>query len=66
MARKYWPNQDPIGQTIRLEHEKARRLEVVGIARDVEFTPFDGGKSWPGLYLPYEQHVKGNHFMVFQ
>jgi predicted permease len=66
MAGKYWPNQDPIGKTFRLEHEKARRLEVVGIARDVEFTPFDGGKSRPSLYLPYAQHVIGNHFMVFQ
>jgi putative ABC transport system permease protein len=65
-ARKYWPNQVPIGQTFRLAQEKDRRLEVVGIARDAEFTPFDGGKSRPSLYLPYEQHVKGTHFMVFQ
>jgi predicted permease len=66
MAGKYWPHQDPIGRTFRLEQEKSRSLEVVGIARDVEFTPFDGGKSRPGLYLPYAQHVKGSRFMVFQ
>jgi predicted permease len=66
MARKYWPKQDAIGQTFRMEQEKGRRLEVVGIARDAEFTPFDGGKSRPTFYLPYEQRVKGKHFMVFQ
>ena len=66
MAREYWPHQDPIGRTFRLEQEKGRKLEVVGIARDAEFTPFDGGKSRPTLYLPFEQHVKGNRLMVFQ
>jgi predicted permease len=66
MAKKFWPNQDALGKSFRLGQEKARRLEVVGIARDAEFTPFEGGKSQPLLYLPYAQHVKGNHFMIFQ
>lgn len=66
MARKYWPNEDPMGQTFRLDHEKGRKLEVVGVAGDAEFTPFDGGKSRPVLYIPYGQHVKGSHSMVFQ
>ena len=66
MARKYWPDQDPIGRTFRMAREKGRALEVVGVAGDAEFTPFDGGKSRPTFYIPYEQHVKGNSFMVFQ
>ena len=66
MARKYWPDQDPVGRTFRMAREKGRALEVVGVAGDAEFTPFDGGKSRPTFYIPYEQHVKGNSFMVFQ
>jgi len=65
-ARKYWPNQDPIGRTFRMESEKTRKLEVVGIARDVESTSRSGGKSQPYFYIPYAQHVKGNSFMTLQ
>jgi macrolide transport system ATP-binding/permease protein len=66
MARKYWPNQDPMGRTFRKGSEKTRKLEVVGIASDAEFQLFGGGKSRPYLYLPYAQHVNGNSLMVFQ
>lgn len=66
MARKYWPNQDPLGRTFRMESEKARKLEVVGVARDVEASSRGDGKSQPYFYLPYAQHLKGNSFMTLQ
>jgi predicted permease len=65
-AKKYWPNQDPIGRTFRLAREKDRKLAVVGIARDAEFQIYGGGKTLPYLFLPYAQHVAGNSLMVFQ
>jgi predicted permease len=65
-ARKYWPNQDPIGRTFRRESEKARKLTVIGIAGDAEFQLFGGAKTRPFFYLPYAQHVTGNSLMVFQ
>jgi predicted permease len=65
-ARKYWPNQDPIGRTFRLESEKGRKIEVVGVARDVEVASAGEGKSQPYVYLPYAQHLKGNTFMTLQ
>ncbi|MGD0629459.1 MAG: ABC transporter permease [Terracidiphilus sp.] len=65
-ARKFWPNQDPIGRTFRMETEKERKLEVVGIASDVEATSRGDGKGRPYFYLPYAQHVKGNSFMTLQ
>jgi predicted permease len=66
MAKKFWPNQDPLGHTFRLQGEKDRKLEVVGIVRDAEFRYFGGGKTQPWCYLPYAQHVAGNSLMVFQ
>ena len=66
MARKYWPNQDALGHTFRMDSEKTRKLEVVGIARDAEFQLFGGGKTRPFLYIPYAQHIAGNTLMVFQ
>jgi predicted permease len=65
-ARKFWPNQDPMGRTFRVASEKDRELTVVGIARDTEFQIFLGAKSLPYFYLPYAQHIKGNTLMVFQ
>jgi predicted permease len=66
MAAKYWPNQDPIGHTFRMSTENTRKLEVVGIARDIEVSSLTGAKSNPYFYLPYAQHVKGNSFLVLQ
>jgi len=65
-ARKFWPGQDPIGNTFRMGGEKDRKLEVVGIARDAEFELYAGGKSQPYFYIPYAQHSQGNTLMVFQ
>jgi len=66
MAKKYWPNTDPIGHTFRKAAEKERKLEVVGIARDAEFQLYGGGKTRPFLYLPYAQHVAGSSLRVIQ
>jgi putative ABC transport system permease protein len=65
-AKKYWPNQDAIGHTFRMQGEKNRKLEVVGIVRDAEFQLFGGGKTRPFFYLPYAQHLAGNRLMVIQ
>jgi len=65
-AKKFWPNQDPIGRIFRMGSKKDVRLQVVGIARDVEFQLIGGGKTSPYFFIPYAQHVEGNSFMVFQ
>ncbi len=65
-ARKFWPNQDPIGRTFRMAGEKDRKLQIVGIAHDAVFQIYAGGKTQPYFYLPYAQHFKGNTLMVFQ
>ena len=65
-ARKFWPHQDPIGRTFRMNSEKDRKLEVVGIARDAEFQIYGGAKLQPYFYIPYAQHFKANSLMIFQ
>lgn len=66
LARKFWPNQDAIGRTFSTGSDKARKLEIVGIARDAEFQIWGGGKTRPFFYLPYAQHFIGSRVMVFQ
>jgi len=65
-AKKFWPNQDPVGHTFHRDSEKARQFTVVGIAGDAEFQLSGGAKKQPFFYLPYAQHVAGNSLMVFQ
>ena len=38
MARRYWPNQDPIGRTIRVPDARGSASEVIGIARDGKYS----------------------------
>jgi putative ABC transport system permease protein len=65
-ARKFWPQQDPIGRTLRMGDTKDRIVKVVGIARDAEFHIWAGAKRQPYIYIPYAQHFKGSTLMVFQ
>jgi len=55
MAKRYWPNQDPIGQVIKFDDspdEKPR--EIVGIVQDVkQFSLADPAE--PEAFVPYQQ-----------
>jgi predicted permease len=54
MARRYWPNEDAIGKTLKLTHgDEAPRL-VIGIARDGKYRTL-GEESTPFVYVPYEE-----------
>ncbi|MGH9682490.1 MAG: ABC transporter permease [Candidatus Acidiferrales bacterium] len=65
LAERYWPNQDPIGQRIRLQltpglnpwtpETRAGWLTVVGIVGDIEDWQFAAQKTGQ-LYLPYTQN----------
>src|SRR6202012_3172540 len=64
-AKNFWPGQDALGRTFHLAGGKDGDLEVVGIARDVEFRCF-AGKTKPFFYLPYAQDIAGATLMTFQ
>ncbi len=51
-ARRFWPNQDPIGKVIKWDEEGGSRdLEVIGIVRDAQVAHL-GQSSEPYAYLP--------------
>jgi predicted permease len=55
MAKRYWPNQDPIGQAIKFDDspdEKAR--QIVGIVQDVKQFSL-AMPAQPEAYVPYQQ-----------
>lgn len=65
MAKRFWPNQDPIGQWFTMAREPKHPMQVVGIARD---------SRWLGVtlaidayfYVPYLQHYEMNPLQTLQ
>ena len=59
-AARLWPNQDPMGQHVRMiKGQKLEEAEVVGIAGGVQDTVFGGG-SQPHLYVPFGQEYQAD------
>jgi len=54
MAKRFWPNQDPIGKRVRVARAGSPWMTVVGVAADVRDyrDPTDPREGW---YVPYAQ-----------
>ena len=65
MARKYWPNEDPIGRRITFEGGRKNPLwrEVVGIVGHVKSKTLDG-ESRPQYYIPFDQRPESSMFLA--
>ncbi|WP_213804773.1 ABC transporter permease [Granulicella sp. dw_53] len=64
LARKYFPNQDPIGQ--RIANDESGRpsvWEIVGVVDDVREGPLDV-ESWPAEYFPINQTRQNGFSLV--
>jgi predicted permease len=53
MARRYWPGEDPVGETIRIGGPDTQPLEIVGYARDVKHGLTEDPE--PFVYFPLMQ-----------
>jgi predicted permease len=56
MAKRFWPDQSAIGQTIRLA-DGNRLLTIIGVARNVKYRTL-GEDPEPHIYLPFSQHYQ--------
>jgi putative ABC transport system permease protein len=65
MARKYWPNEDPVGKRIAFEgtRDNPRWREIVGIVGHVKHRDLEG-ESRVQYYIPYEQRTQSGMFLV--
>jgi len=55
MAKKFWPNQDPIGKRFSLKSDAGPFIEVVGLARDGQSLWHFSVDPQPYFYLPFAQ-----------
>jgi len=64
MARRYWPGQDPIGQSLYDgEVKDGRLMEVIGIVKDTN-TRYVGQPAEPMLYAPLGQYSFPQHYLM--
>ncbi len=66
MARRYWPDEDPLGKRVKLgaHDSEARWFSIVGVAGDVRRFMFDR-ELQPTLYFPQEQSpTRGMYFAL--
>jgi macrolide transport system ATP-binding/permease protein len=63
-ARRYWPNQDPIGKRFRLVRDQSW-VQVVGLAKMSKYL-FIMEPPTEFVYLPYRQHRVEEMVMVVQ
>lgn len=59
MAKKFWPNQDPIGKQFAEKGDATHPMQVVGIAKDARYQGISGEiESY--FYMPFLQHYAQN------
>jgi putative ABC transport system permease protein len=54
MAKRYWPTEDPIGQTITLSFYNDKPRQIVGIVPDIR-TNLRNREPQPQMYVPHTQ-----------
>ena len=64
-AKKYWPNQDPIGKRIRLAGENDKWHVVVGVAREGKYI-FISENPQEFIYLPFAQDQRTQMVLLTQ
>jgi predicted permease len=53
-AARFWPGQDAIGKRFRMDNEKGKIVQVVGVARNSKYL-FIGEPQYRYFYLPFAQ-----------
>ncbi|MBV9147679.1 MAG: ABC transporter permease [Acidobacteria bacterium] len=56
-AKKYWPNQDPIGKRLRMEDKKDQWMQVVGLAKTGKYL-YVAESPTAFVYFPFAQNPR--------
>lgn len=55
LARRYWPDENPVGQRMTYYWDRAITCEIVGVVNDVRHRNLDAPPP-PAFYRPHQQH----------
>ena len=62
-ARMFWPDQDPLGKSLRLGDPNGPLREVVGVVKDARYDPYRG-EITPQVYAPLDQRFRPNLTLI--
>jgi putative ABC transport system permease protein len=62
MARQFWPNEDPVGKSLRVT---ATDRQIVGIVKDIKINRLQESNE-PYIYLPFAQAPSGETTLVIE
>lgn len=65
MARRFWPNERPLGQRLRISSGPSVAWEVVGVVADVRDRGLDLAPR-PALFIPHQQYPVGSMTYVVE
>ena len=65
MAKKYWPNLDPIGRKFKIGADLNHSISVVGVVKDARYHGVTGTID-PYFYVPLAQHYAINSLAALQ
>jgi putative ABC transport system permease protein len=64
LARRYWPDQEPVGQRLTVGFEKAPR-QIIGVVGNVKQTTLNADPR-PTMYMPHLQRPTGGMTIVLR
>jgi predicted permease len=64
LARKFFPDEDPIGKRVGTDEETAGKIEIVGVVRDSKYNS-QREEMEPLIYTPWRQESKEIGWMFF-
>lgn len=64
-ARVHFPNEDPVGQRLKLTFRENISWEIIGVSGEIEHYGI-GRPSQPGVYLPFTQFPAGSMILVLK
>jgi len=64
LARKFFPDDDPIGKRVGFDAKTAGQIEIIGIARDIKYNS-QREEDTPLIYLPWLQATEETGEMYF-
>jgi putative ABC transport system permease protein len=63
LARRYWPNEDPLGRRLRIAKSDGQWREIIGVVGDIRHTAVEAAPQ-PELYEPTLRNAAGFYDVV--